>query len=624
VTFLPPTALLGLLALPVILLLHLLRSRRPERDFSSLVLWRGLERKRRGRLPRRLPLSFLLLLQLLVALGLTAALARPVLPTVREPESHTLFILDRTTSMAAQEDGTSRFDRARQLIEAHLEAMQDADGLTVVSLDTRPERLLSASGQQKEAARQALAALRPGATGQDLPAALSLAEGLLRGEPQSRIVILTDGAFDLDPATLPVMERPVSWQVIPSVASQAPANQALLSVSARRLPDGSQRIFGRIVNYSAAGAIGTLRAATEQGLLAEERVQLPPRGEVTRVWDVPEQARTATVEILEPDALALDNRAELFLAPLDRRRVLLVSETPDLLRRGLEAQPAVELVLASPTEPLPVPGQFDLIVLDGLPPDLTTWPQGNVLVVNPPLGHTLLPAAGYSRDLRPDEGGDSPLLAGVDLSGVYFTRAPVVEPPPWAQIDLLGYRAVQGSDQGGQPLILHGALGDSRLVVWAFDLAASNLPARLALPLLVANSLDLLFVPPLPAVVSLGERVALGGDLAVTGPDGVRGPSGSPGADVESAPGTIVASQPGLYTVYDGQGRVVTAFAAHAGSALESNLARRIDQAVLAWSGGAETAGEDERALDVRELWPWLGGLVLFFLVVEGWLAWRK
>jgi hypothetical protein len=74
-----PRALLGLLALPLILLLHLLRHRREQQSISSLQLWRGLQREGRGRLPRTIPPSLMLLFQLLVAAAITFALARPVL-----------------------------------------------------------------------------------------------------------------------------------------------------------------------------------------------------------------------------------------------------------------------------------------------------------------------------------------------------------------------------------------------------------------------------------------------------------------------------------------------------------------------------------------------------------------
>ncbi|RME75698.1 MAG: VWA domain-containing protein, partial [Chloroflexi bacterium] len=63
-SLLVPLALFGLLTIPAILLLHLLRSRRRQIPVSSFLLWRGLEQRRRGGLPRTIPLTLTLLLQL--------------------------------------------------------------------------------------------------------------------------------------------------------------------------------------------------------------------------------------------------------------------------------------------------------------------------------------------------------------------------------------------------------------------------------------------------------------------------------------------------------------------------------------------------------------------------------
>src|SRR6185503_9994526 len=133
-----------------------------------------------------------------------------------------------------------------------------------------------------------------------------------------------------------------------------------------------------------------------------------------RIWTLPAPIETARVELVETDLLPLDNRAEVLLLDTTRQRILLVSDTPDTLARALAAQPGVEVTTDQPSARMHHSADFDLTVLEGtgLPLDLTTWPQGNLLVVNPPLGHPLLPAANFSRNLRPDPATGSALLTG--------------------------------------------------------------------------------------------------------------------------------------------------------------------------------------------------------------------
>ncbi len=618
-----PIALLGLITVPLILILHLLRNRRDQIDIPSLRFWRGLERKRHGALPRQIPLSWMLLLQLLIAAALTLGLARPALSFLLSQPRHTVFILDMTTSMIAEDvasgvDGhIRRFDAARQMIRSELETMREQDSFSLISLDPRPQILLRGGGEKKVQALVALDNLVPGASGLNLSTALTLANGVI-DDPnrEHRIVVLTDGNYP-SPDSLPPVLAPVTWQIIPG---QATSNQALLNVSASILPDGRHRLFGRVVNYGPQAVNRTLRLSTGAGLFDEITVQLEPQAETTQVWTLPGQAEIATVELVEADALALDNRAELLLTNPTSHRVLLISNTPEVLSRALEVQPGVELQVDTPEMSQHDPAEFDLVIFDGLPAALTAWPVANVLIVNPPLGHPLLPAQGFERNLRPDPDSASALLAGIDLSGVYFGRAPQLDLPEWSQVDL---RAVSpsGNEDAATPLLFHGSDGDSRLVVWAFDLADSNLPARLALPILTANTLSTLLSPSPPAVVPVGEPVSIDDNYTVEIPGGRQlTPTQLTG---EAGLTFAHTKQPGLYRIYNQQAEPVAGFAVHAGSALESNLTEPLQPELLDITDvPAQTALAPQ--IEIEDIWPWLAGLALVVVVAEGWLAWRR
>jgi hypothetical protein len=529
--------------------------------------------------------------------------------------------------MAAQDRAQNRFDAARSLIREQLQAMGDQDTLTVIGLNPQPAILLSGNAEQKTQVLLALDNLVPGATGQDLPAALTLANGLIDPTRLNQIIVLTDGAYAVEADALPSILAPLEWQIVPSNAPTLPSsNQALLNVSTRILPDGRHRLFARVINYSDAPVARTVQVFAGERLFDEAAVQLEPQTETARVWTLPATVETARVEIVEPDMLPLDNRAELWLLDTTRQRVLLVSDAPDTLARALEAQPGVEVTIDTPAARGYDSADFDLTVFEGqgLPVEMTAWPKGNILVVNPPLGHPLLPGPNFTRNLRPDPASASALLAGVDLSGVYFNRVLQVALPDWAETDLKASLASGGLSAGtgdtGQPLIFHGTAGDSRLVVWAFDLEASNLPARLALPLLMANTLQTLLSPAPQPVIPVGQPVLISGNFQVEVPNGRRLSSAleSEGAD-EFFTHT---KQPGLYKIYNQQDSLVAGFAVHAGSALESNLSPQFRFDVL--NVERSTFNNLPPQIEYYEIWPWLAGLVLATVVFEGWLAWRK
>ena len=642
-SFLLPLALLGLLTLPAILLLHLLRNRREQLPISSIQLWRGLQQKKYGDLPRNIPLSLLLFLQLIVAIALTLGLARPVLSFLLAQPQQTIFILDVTTSMTAEDvsqaQATNRFDAARQFIRTRLEALDDQDTFALISLNVHPEILLSGDAEQKTQALAALDNLTPGATGVDLPAALSLANGLVDPEDPTRIVILTDGNYAAETQDLPAVLAPVEWQIINSVTNETqlpPANQALLNVSTQTWPDDRHRLFARVVNYSDSSVERTVRVSIGERLFDEVTVQLQAQGEATRVWTLPEPTQTVAVEIVEPDVLLLDNRAELLLLnETANRRVLLVSETPEILARALEAQPGVELTIDQPSTRGYDPADFDLTVFEdkGFSVELTAWPRGSVLVVNPPLGHPLLATDHMLRgDIRPDMTTASTLLNGVDLSGVYFSQVTHLTLPEWTETDLMA--APSTAERAGTPisqefpLIFHGSVGNSQIVVWTFDVGVrqSNLSARLALPLLTANTLSNLVAVSIPPVAPPGEPVLINRNLSVEIPNGRRllapiSPAGNETNHQEQL--FSRTNQPGIYRIYNENNTLVAGFAVHAGSALESNLATRLQPDILnlAYVPKPTTAGPQ---IEYQEFWPWLVGLALIVVIIEGGLAWLR
>src|SRR6056297_714720 len=100
--FAAPAFLWGLLALPLVVLLHRVRVRRERRDVAGSFLWRRA-RDAGARRPRMRP-SLLLLLQLLAVTGMTVAAAQPRWTSAGPPL--TVLVVDGAATMAAR-DGVS-------------------------------------------------------------------------------------------------------------------------------------------------------------------------------------------------------------------------------------------------------------------------------------------------------------------------------------------------------------------------------------------------------------------------------------------------------------------------------------------------------------------------------------
>src|SRR5918997_2733571 len=125
---LAPLALIGLLAVPIIVAFYMLRLRRPVRAVSSTFLWQELVRDVEANAPwQRLRRSLLLLLQLLLAILLAVLVARPFAERPAGLARDLVLVIDASASMAATDVFPDRLTAAkRSAIEAM--AQLPADG----------------------------------------------------------------------------------------------------------------------------------------------------------------------------------------------------------------------------------------------------------------------------------------------------------------------------------------------------------------------------------------------------------------------------------------------------------------------------------------------------------------
>ena len=111
---LAPLALIGLISVPIIIGFYMLRLRRPEHKVSSTFLWQQLVRDIEANAPwQRLRFSWLLILQLLIALVAVIAAARPFITVSSDLAANVVLIVDTSASMGAVEGDTTRIAQAQ-------------------------------------------------------------------------------------------------------------------------------------------------------------------------------------------------------------------------------------------------------------------------------------------------------------------------------------------------------------------------------------------------------------------------------------------------------------------------------------------------------------------------------
>jgi len=606
-----PAALLALLAIPLLLVLHLLRPTPRRVVLSTTELWQAALRDRESsRGLRRLLRNLSLLLLLAIALALGLALAGPQWLTRASEGADTVLVLDVSASMKSRSGiATTRFDQALAEASGIVDGLP-RDGRMLVMTSGRKALLRTGFESDRGALRRALAQLRPGDEAGRPREALALALALLRGRSDGRIYFLTDGAFDPD-------ADPGSPQVVFRVVGRPARNVAITRFDFRqeRASEDRFQMLMTVRNYTDTPVTVPASATLDGRVLFQRTLELAARDTQTLVLAFPGRALGQAIARIDvDDDLAADNQAFAAVNLHDPLRVLLLSRGNFYLESVLEALPNVELVKRDElgTEDLArLARSHDVVVFDGIAaPEL---PPGNFLLVN-----TVAPGLPFSEAGRVTQpgilgSGPSALMRGMDLTAVRIDEARRVV----ARERVPGLQRLFWSRETDLALAL---LDEGLKVVYlGFDLAGSNFPRQAAFPLFISQGME--WLRPrgddrLSSHIAAGATHSIGVPAAQTQVT-VRAPSGaavtSEVKDGTAAFDATAAAGIYRYTVGD----VARYFAVSLTDARESDVNSR--WASSARREPAQPASNDAQTL--VPLWPYLLVVALVLLALE-WFVW--
>ena len=618
-SLLQPGALGFLAIIPIIVLFYILRAQHQQQPVPSILFWRHVSSDLEGRPSRRMPLTnLLLLLQILIVALLAVAMARPSI--MGGTKRHLILILDASVSMQATDVLPSRFELAKHEARRLIGELTSGDDVTVIRAGRGPSILESASGNDLTPAVAALAAATPSGGPADVEAALALATSLAgqHDDARNEIVLLSDGVFQQ--VNLGKLGSPPA-DIRLHLVGRSSRNVAVTELSVRPMLGtiGRYIAFVRVTNYSEQQVEVPFRALADGIAVETRRLQLPARGAAELTLNLPMGARFVEVQIDTDDYLRLDDQAQA-VVPAERLvNATVVSANSVFWERMLRAIPQVKVTRVRPNAYRPAPA--DVVIFDGYQPPASQWPNASVLLVNPmAAGRTdasqlPVPPAGETGPVQIIRAGrQTPILDGVDLSSVVLQRSVKVKPPTWA-------RPVAETLEG--PLILEGVFEGRRTVVFAFDPVQSELPQRLAFPILVANTLAWLTPADMPSMVKPGSIVEVQ-PVANATEVVVRLPSGKAQA-FQPRGGLIRFAQTdalGRYVVTQrGESGILAqhTFVVNVTDDAASDIHPRAD----ALGGGLVNAAGVTPGVQ-QEMWPYLAGAALAFLAGEWWYYCRR
>ena len=554
--------LAGGIALGVtILYLLKLRRRRVEVPFSPL--WGRVldEYRNQSDWWRRLRRLLSWLLQLAVLAAFAFALADPHPAGEITEGRHIVLLVDSSASMASTDvsGGADRLDLAKQKAREILGTMGAEDRVMLVNFNDQLQPLSPFVG---EAAllEQPLRDIRVSATGTKLGDALRFAVDSLRDKDRGELVVLSDGAgFSADAlADLDVADGTTIRQI---KVGEGGGNAAVTAFSVRRYLANKldYELFVRVRSFFDREIEADLELYADGRLVETKKITLPPQGIVQEFY--PSQAVSgerleARVRVTNMDArdvFPLDDSAFALLPKVSLTEIVLVTDGNLYLEGTLLLNSNIKLTTVTPAEYDPTVHTADVVYFDRFSPKVLPE-RGNFVYIDP---------RGEDSPWKVKGGIDKPLITS------YRKSHPLMRWIGMRDVNI-GVGTKLDMERGdvsiasafGVPMIVTRDDGGRRYVALAFDLRNSDLPLRVAFPVLMLNIVDYFQLDDDRLIQNYGTGETWSVTVPMTeGKATVQPPEGNPlDVPVYNGRALVYGDQTGFYEVSaDGYQRTIAA-----------------------------------------------------------------
>ena len=659
----------GAAALAISAYIIKMRRRRFEVPFSHL--WRRvLDQKDANSLWKQLKrLISLLFILLILAIILFAALD-PTLGAVSRDARSVIVLVDASASMKAKDGDESgkktRLDIAKEKTKQLIDSMGGGDVALIMKVDGQATPMSRFSNDTPM-----LNKIVDGITASDTPAdltrALGAAADALRDRPNPLIVLISDGAFPEQQLGLVAWTKAVAPPPQPDKTKSAAAwnskNLAavdLTNIDVRYIPVGRRsdnvgiiafnvrryiankaayEVYVELQNFGTEPARRKLKISNGSNPVDTQLLELAPGQRVHKIYaKLPASDDNKLRAALQPvdgangsDPFPLDDEAYALLPARTKQKVLMVTEDNLFLEGALLVYDNVEPMKVTPAEydarPSVADG-MDVVVFDEHTPSVLPPAPTSLLFFHPQGENSPFKLAGETANPRITEIDEGhPVMRYVTLSDVYMDKSSRFAVDAKKGESALAYGVRDA-------LVVAKRDGKRKMLAFGFSLpstgrdGATDLPMRVAFPMLLVNTLDWFAgdTTDLLTTYRTGERqrVPLDGVVGATEAE-VKGPDGGlTKTPVIDGLATFYASKVGYYDLtaktQDGKPLAQIELAANLASTIESDIGPSTE---LTLGGKKLEAPEAFKITRSQKLWIYLVLLAMGLILVE-WITYHR
>ncbi len=362
-SFLYPWGLLGLIGIPILIIIYIIRNRYKEHIVSSSYLFELSEKfLKRKKILRRFEGLLSLIFEIIAVLFLSISLAHPVFYLPDQAEN-ICFILDASGSMNIAQDGKSRFEKAKEQINSTVSSSLIGSTYTLIYAGSESQTIAKRA-KDKDIFYQLSNRLTPEDSYIELDDALDTALSYYQNGEISKLIVYTDKTYThIDN---------VEWVNL----SNHEQNYAIYDLSVKE--ENNRLIFeGNVLSYEEDTTL-SLSLLLDDNELRSQEISVLKDIETPFQFDVVKRTyEKASVKINNEDSLALDNEDSYYpLTNKNKSKIALVSKSPFYIQAMIRAIGIYDLDIIAPEAY--VEGEYDLYIFDSytpsrLPENSSVW-----------------------------------------------------------------------------------------------------------------------------------------------------------------------------------------------------------------------------------------------------------
>jgi hypothetical protein len=590
--------------------LYLLRMHRQRVEVPFVKLWeRVLAERQPSSWWRRLRRLLSLALQLAFAALVIFALGDPRLAGTSRSAKSIVVVVDCSASMQARDVAPSRMARAKDQARQLVRSLGGADSAMIVRMDAEP---VPQTGWETDAAAldRAVDALDTTDTAADWDGALAIANDALRGRPGPTIVVISDGALG---ETARKTEAPNTDIRFVQIGASGD-NVGVTAFSVRRYPanKSSYEVLLEVKSHAQKPVKRTLTLEADGEVVDVATLELAPGEKARRFYPNLSGASSKLVARLEPhDSFVTDDVAYALLPPRKKQKVLVVTPGNLFLEGALLLEESADIDRIGPAAYSAEKAKgYDAVVFDRFAPTALPKVPGVLFVAPPKDGSPFAVQGSVTRPFLTETAQQHPLMRWISLTDVNISEA---------EVFALEHGDVALAGALHQPIIVAGHRGGTKVMAIGFDVRKSDLPMRVAFPVMLVGALDWF----------AGEDANVLGTYKTGRPWHVPSPGGAevtlvdPSGTKVTAPvgddgaATFFGRRAGFHVVRAAGGE--SSIAANLTDPNESNIAPR----ALVVDGKTAAAPDLHGTGPRRQIWAWLVVAALLLTIFE-WVSYQR